>query len=149
MLLKKLSPAVAIAFAGVLGLSACNSGSDVGVSDGDVEVSGTDSTEETCERFNDVNGRFNDIDLESMEPDEVAQHFSDGIAEIEAVSQDAEDVELGQSIATMADALRSALGSAEGDLETIHAQFEEQLQGIDVQDAAAHLDETCDARMNL
>lgn len=148
MSLTKISPAIAAVVA-VFALSACGAGGDVGVSGDDVSVSGTDSTKVTCERFNEVNGDFNDVDLQSMEPEEIASHFSQGIAEIEAVSNDAENVELAQSITTMADALRVAVGSSDGDLDAIHAEFQEQLQGVDVQDAAAHLDETCDARMNL
>lgn len=148
MLLKNMSPAL-VAFAAIFVLSGCDAGDDVGVSDDDVSVSGTDPTDVTCERFNEVNGKFNDVDLQSMEADDIADHFSEGIAEIEAVSNDAENVELAQSITVMADALRSAVGSADGDLDSIHSQFQEELQGVDVQDAAAHLDETCDARMNL
>lgn len=148
MMLKKLLPA-AMALTGVFGLSACNSGSGVGVSDGDVEVSGTDSTQVTCERFNEVNGQLSDVEFQDMDPEDVAMHFSDGIADIEAVSNDAENVELAQSITTMADAVRAASGSADGDLESIHAAFQEQLQDVDVQEAAAHLDGVCDARMNL
>ena len=148
MLLKNISPAI-VAFAAIFALSGCGSGDDVGVSDDDVSVSGTDSTEVTCERFNEINGKVNDVDLQSMEPDEIADHFSEGIAEIEAVSNDAENVELAQSITTLADAQRASVSSADGDLDSIHSQFQEELQGVDVQDAAAHLDETCDARMNL
>ena len=148
MSLKKFSPAI-IAVVAVLTLSGCSAGGDVGVSNDDVSVSGTDSTEVTCERFNEVNQEFSDVDLQSMDPDEISEYFSEGIAEIEAMSNDAENVELGQSITTLAEALRSAVGSSAGDLDSIHAEFQEQLQGVEVQDAAAHLDETCDARMNL
>ena len=148
MSLKKFSPAI-IAVVAVLTLSGCSAGGDVGVSNDDVSVSGTDSTEVTCERFNEVNQEFSDVDLQSMDPDEISEYFSEGIAEIEAMSNDAENVELGQSITTLAEALRSAVGSSDGDLDSIHAEFQEQLQGVEVQDAAAHLDETCDARMNL
>lgn len=148
MSLKKFSPAI-IAVVAVLTLSGCSAGGDVGVSNDDVSVSGTDSTEVTCERFNEVNQEFSDVDLQSMDSDEVSSYFSEGIAEIEAMSNDAENVELGQSITTLAEALRSAVGSSDGDLDSIHAEFQEQLQGVEVQDAAAHLDETCDARMNL
>lgn len=148
MLLKKISPVV-VAVATMFVLSGCGASSDVGVSDDGAAASGTEPTEVTCERFNEVNGKFNDIDLQSMESDELSSHFGEGIAEIEAVSNDAENIELSESITIMADALRGAVGSADGDLESIHSQFEEQLQGVDVQDAAAHLDETCDARMNL
>jgi len=148
MLLKNFSPAI-VAVVAVFGLSACGSGGDVGVSSDDVSVAGTDSTEVTCERFNEVNEEFNDVDLQSMEAEEIASHFSQGIAELEAVSNDAENVEIAQSITTMADALRSSVGPADGDLDAVQAEFQEQLQGVDVQDAAARLDETCDARMNL
>src|SRR5699024_4199921 len=148
MSLTKISPAIAAVVA-VFALSACGAGGGVGVSCDDVSVSGTDSTKVTCEVINAVNGDFDDVDLQSMGPEGIAPHFSQGIAEIEAVSNDAENVELAQSITTMADALRVAVGSSDGDLDAIHAEFQEQLQGVDVQDAAAHLDETCDARMNL
>lgn len=145
---KKLLPTVALVAIGLLGFSACTSDSNLDVS-GDVEVSGTDPTEATCDRFNEVNQRFSDADLQAMDSEDVAVHFSEGVAEIEAVSDDAENLELAESIKTLAGAMRSAVDSADGDLDSIHTQFLEQLQGIDVQEAAAHLDETCDARMNL
>lgn len=145
---KTLFPTVALAAIGLFGLSACADGS-LDVSAGDVEVSGTDPTEVTCDRFNEVNERFSDADLQTMDSEEIATHFSEGVAEIEAVSHDAENLELAESITTLAGAMRTAVASADGDLDTIHAQFLEQLQGIDVEEAAAHLDETCDARMNL
>lgn len=148
VLLKKISPAL-VAVATIFALSGCGSADNVGISGDDVSVSGTDSTEVTCDRFNEVNGKFNDTDLQSMELDEIAGYFSEGITEIETVSSDAENVELAQSINTMADTMRSSVSSAEGDLDSIHSRFQEELQGVDVQDAAAHLDETCDARMNL
>lgn len=145
---KTFFPAVALAVIGLFGLSACADG-NLDVSEGDVEVSGTDPTEVTCDRFNEVNERFSDADLQTMDSQDIAMHFSEGVAEIEAVSDDAENLELAESIMTLADAMRSAVESADGDLDSIHTQFLEQLQGIDIQEAAAHLDETCDARMNL
>lgn len=136
----------ALAFTAILGLSAC--GVDVGAN-GDVAVSGPDATEATCERFNEVNGTFHDMDLQALDSDELLMHFNEGVEELVMVSNDAENGQLAASITTMTDALRTAVESANGELESIDAQFEEQLQGVGVQDAAAHIDEICDARMNL
>src|SRR5699024_2027552 len=148
MLLKNISPAI-VAFAAIFALSGCGSGDEIGVSGAVAMGSCAGATEVTRERFHESNGKFNDVDLQSTQADDIADHFSEGIAAIEAVSNDAENVELAQSITTLAAALRASVSSADGDLDSIHSQFQEELQGVDVQDAAAHLDETCDARMNL
>lgn len=148
MSLNKTLSVISLAAMSLFGLSACW-GNDVGASNGDVGVSGTDSRDVTCDRFNEINGRFHNMDLDSMDTEEVASQLGEGIADIEVVSNDAENMELADSIQVMAEALRTSVASAEGDLDSIHAQFQEQLQRVEVQEAAAYIDETCNANMNL
>ena len=145
MFLKKILTIVPVATLSMLGMTACSSGNDVAVSGDSAVSTGTDSTEVTCEKFNEVNERYHDADLDSMSEDELLGYMREDSAEMVKIGEASENLELATAIGTMTDALSTAVETGDGDMAAVNAAFKEQIQKEDVQHAATTLDETCDA----
>lgn len=145
MFRKSILAIVPVAVLSMLGVTACSSGNDVAVSGDSPVAAGTASTDETCEQFIEVNERYNDADIESMNDEELLANMNAGATEMDEIGEASENLELATAIGTMTEALRTAVVTGEGDMAAVDAAFKEQIQQEDVQQAATTLDETCDA----
>lgn len=102
-----------------------------------------DPPEVTCQRLGDVIEELTDIDPEAMSLGDIFAHVSEGFADMQAVANDAQDTELGQSIETMRDTLNSSIASAGGDVDALGTQLRQRFQQPEVQEAAVYLQDVC------
>lgn len=108
-----------------------------------------DSPEVTCQRLHDTIDDFSDLDPEAMGFGDILAQVSQGFSELEAIADEAQDDELGQSIDTVAETLNSSIASAGGNVEDVGAELQERLQQPEARDAAAYLDHVCDLEVPL
>lgn len=111
--------------------------------DDQVEDAG-DSPAVTCERLTDVVAQFTAIDPASMDFGEIFSLANSGFAELKAITDDAADADLADSIATLRDGLNSAIASAGSEPAGVVSSLFGHLQDPALQDAAASMAETCD-----